>query len=152
MRKRFLLKALLCVIGIFVLIYIAVTFHYKKIQDGNAPYIESEVVKAELAAMSDALENQVYDSLLDEGNNFKEEYLTFRDLKEITKQYPHGDISMFESDDFLMQATKLLTGELSLKLTIITSAAMPAVSIGAYYISYIISCRLYAKGAMNYDG
>ena len=75
MRKRFLLKALLCVIGIFVLIYIAVTFHYKKIQDGNAPYIESEVVKAELAAMSDALENRVYDSLLDEGNNFKEEYL-----------------------------------------------------------------------------
>ena len=96
MRKRLLLKALLCVIGIFVLIYIAVTFHYKKIQDGNAPYIETEVVKAELAAMSDALENQVYDSLVDEGNNFKEEYLTFRDLKKITKQYPHGDISMFE--------------------------------------------------------
>ena len=63
-----------------------------------------------------------------------------------------GDISMFESDDFLVQATNLLTGELSLKLMIITSAVVPAVSVGAYYISYRISCRLYSKGAMNYDG
>ena len=97
MRKRLLLKALLCVIGIFVLIYIAITFHYKKIQDGNAPYIETEIVKAELSAISVALENQAYDSLLENVNNFNEEYLTFSDIKEIAKQYPDGDITMFEA-------------------------------------------------------
>lgn len=95
-NQRIYRKAFLCFAGILLLVYLAVTYHDKKVQEGNAPYIETEVVKSELAAISEGLQNQAYDQLSSDGTIFTKTYLTFYDLKSITKQYPDCDISMFE--------------------------------------------------------
>ena len=56
------------------------------------------------------------------------------------------DLSSILSDVIL----KLLNGELAEETTFCISA-FPFVAIGAYYLSYRISCKLWLKGAANYE-
>ena len=54
------------------------------------------------------------------------------------------------SSIFSNMILKLLNGELAEQTTLCISA-FPFVSIGAYYLSYRISCKLRLKGAVNYE-
>lgn len=63
-----------------------------------------------------------------------------------------GDISSFGSvDDFFKKLADIIAGNTQSDLLIISSSLLPVISIAAYYISYRISCKLYCKGAENYE-
>ena len=51
---------------------------------------------------------------------------------------------------FVEIAQKLLNGELEEETTFCISA-FPVTAIGAYYLSYRLSCKLWLKGAVNYE-
>lgn len=61
-----------------------------------------------------------------------------------------GDLSHFGSiDTFYDWLFKALSGEVKAFQTFI--AVFPFVSMGMYYLSYKLSCRLYLKGAENFE-
>ncbi|MCM1507116.1 MAG: ABC-2 transporter permease [Ruminococcus flavefaciens] len=61
-----------------------------------------------------------------------------------------GDLSHFGSiDSFYEWLFKALGGEV--KALQIFVAVLPFVAFGAYYLSYRVSCRLYLKGAENFE-
>lgn len=63
-----------------------------------------------------------------------------------------GDLSIFGTfDEFIEWFTKLLTGELYNDAMLMLIALAPFFTGAMYYFSYKISCKLYLKGAENYD-
>ncbi len=58
-----------------------------------------------------------------------------------------GDISMFGSfDDFLQFLVDVMNGKKGGTTMLALSALLPLITLGAYYLSYLLSCKLYLKG------
>lgn len=63
-----------------------------------------------------------------------------------------GDLSMFNSMDlFYDKLLKILSGEGFSDNMLLAVCCMPLISMILYYLSYKISCRMYLKGAENFD-
>ncbi len=64
-----------------------------------------------------------------------------------------GDLSIFGSwDSFMKWLTGIFTGDTkATESMIITMTLSQLAALALYYVSYRISCKLYAKGAMNYE-
>lgn len=92
MNRRILLKAAFCLGGIILLIYIAITYHYHKIQQAQAPYITMEVVLREWKAISEVQKMDEFHKLRLQIDT-KTEYLSYRDFKTIMKFYPVEELS-----------------------------------------------------------
>ncbi len=58
-----------------------------------------------------------------------------------------GDISMFGSmDDFMQFLLDVMNGKRGGTTMLAVSALLPLVTLGLYYLSYLLSCKLYLKG------
>ncbi len=58
-----------------------------------------------------------------------------------------GDISMFGSmDDFMQFLLDVMNGKRGGTTMLAISALMPLVTLALYYLSYLLSCKLYLKG------
>ncbi len=58
-----------------------------------------------------------------------------------------GDISMFGSmDDFMQFLLDVMNGKRGGTTLLAISALMPLVTLALYYLSYLLSCKLYLKG------
>lgn len=63
-----------------------------------------------------------------------------------------GDLSMFGSADKFFEFIEKLSDSSAMEdISIVLVAAFPYVSAGLYYLSYKISCKLYLKGAEEYE-
>lgn len=94
MNRNLIKKTVISLIGIFILIYIAIHFHYSKIQKEQAPYIENAIVLTEMELISSVKDDDLFPQL--EEILSAENDLSYGDYLKIKELYPLKDFSFEE--------------------------------------------------------
>lgn len=103
-NRRLIRKAVISAFGILLLIYIAIQFHYNKLQKEQAPYIENNIVLSEMKVLSTIRGDDFYPEL-EKMLSSSDEYLNYGNYLKIKEMYPSGHLD-FE-DDYRRKKWKL---------------------------------------------
>jgi len=90
-NRKIFVKGILCIAGIIVLLFIALTYHNYKLKESKAPYVRTEEVYPILEVIS-----EIQDVPINGKDLFQGEYVTYAGLMQILKKFPIDDSSILD--------------------------------------------------------
>ena len=94
--KRFSLKIMICVLGMAVLFFIAMSYRDYIIKEGKAPYLTVMEILPVIEAFSETKGLSIYEDTWEERKQDAEEYVTVGEVRELLTFFPHVESSVLE--------------------------------------------------------
>lgn len=95
-NKAFMMKAVVCLVGICILAWIASTYRNYIVKEGKAPYLTVNEIIPQLQAFSEVLGIEAYDEFQAATDESEADYVTVKDIKAILSGFPNVDSSVLK--------------------------------------------------------